>query len=372
MSDDFSNLGLKKGVLDALASLKFTTPTDVQKEIIPLVLSKKNLAFTSQTGSGKTLGFGLGFFSRINLKQNIQVLVLVPTRELCQQVGDELIRFGDIMGFNVGMLFGGHELVGDRRTISRRLHVVVATPGRLIQHINFKTVDVSGVSVLVFDESDQMFDNGFYEDCVYVKSRISSTAQIILSSATITSKVDIFLKTVVKNFSFVEVGALIPPSIAQDAIFCTIPEKKDLLVKFFEGEDFSRAIVFVNTKAKLNAIFDTLNDRGISAAQLSSDLEQKDREKCLRNFKANKFSVLVCTDIASRGLHIENVDIIVNYDVPSRSEFYVHRIGRTGRNGQKGYALTFVCPEDKDAFDVIIGEFNLNIGTVDTNFELVE
>lgn len=372
MTKSFSDLGLKKNVLAALEALDYKVPTEVQRELIPLVLSKQNVVFTAQTGSGKTIAFSAGFFSRINPKQNLQVLIVVPTRELCMQVGAQIKKFGDILGFNVGMLYGGHDLLVDRRTISRRLHVLVATPGRLIQHINFKTIKLSEVKTLIFDESDQMFDAGFYKDCIYIKSRASKTAQIILSSATITSKVDKFLKKEVPKFKFVEVGVLIPPNIIQDVLFCTIAEKKDLIVNFFLGEDFNRAIVFVNTKAKLNAINDVLNDNDIFAAPLSSDLDQKTREKRIRDFKAKRFNVLVCTDIASRGLDIDNVDIVVNYDVPSRSEFYVHRIGRTGRLGKKGYALTFICPEDEEDFGIIENEFKLKTGEVNHDFELID
>lgn len=372
MTDTFANLGLKKEVIEALTTLGYTKPTDVQKEIIPLITQKHNLAFTSQTGSGKTIGFAAGLFGRINPKLNIQILVVVPTRELCMQVGKELKAFGDILGFNVGMFYGGHDLILDRKTLSKRLHVVVATPGRLIQHINFKTLKVGDVSTLIFDESDQMFDTGFYDDCVYIKSRVSKDAQIILASATITNKVEQFLNNIIKDFKFIEVGALIPATIIQDVLFCEIEEKNKLTVEFFAGEEFDRALVFANTKAKLSSIHDALNNNGISASYINSNLNQKDREKRIRDFKAKKFSVLVCTDVAARGLHIEDVDIVLNYDVPPRNELYVHRIGRTGRNDKKGYALTFICPEDEDNFASIERAFKLNVGEVNHYFELIE
>lgn len=372
MIDSFQNLGLKKNVIQTLSALNFTTPTEVQKQIIPLILKKKNLAFTSQTGSGKTVGFTAPLLSRINKKLHIQILILVPTRELCIQVGNEIKRFANHLDFNVGMIYGGRDLIADKRTISRRLHVLVATPGRLIQHVNMKTIKLSGVHTIIFDESDQMFDNGFYDDCQYIKSRVSSTAQVILASATITPKVEIFLKKTIKDFTFIEVGNLIPPSIVQDALFCEISEKNDLLVKFFLGEEFSRAIVFVNTKVKLGSVYDSLLDKGITTSYLSGDLDQKEREKRLRDFKAKKFSVLVCTDVASRGLHIPDVDIVLNYDIPSRNEFYVHRIGRTGRNGKKGYALSFVCPEDEANFVLIQKEYKLHVGLVNSKFELID
>ncbi len=368
--DSFENLGLKKNILSAIETIGLKTPTEVQKKIILPIVEKQNIVFTAPTGSGKTFGFSLGFFNRINTKRGIQLLVVVPTRELCLQVGTEIKKFGEILGFNVGMLFGGHDLNADRRTISRKLQVLVATPGRLIQHINFKTIKLGEVEYIVFDESDQMFDNGFLEDCIYIKSRISSTAQIVLSSATITSKVSQFLKKNVSKFKLVEIGTRIPPSIIQDVLFCSIAEKKELVVNFFTGEEFSRAIVFVNTKAKLNSVVDVLNDAGISARGISSDFDQKTREKAIKEFKQKKFSVLVATDVASRGLDIPDVEIVLNYDVPSRNEFYVHRIGRSGRQGKKGYALTFICPEDEENFISIEDEYKLSVGFVNHNFEL--
>jgi ATP-dependent RNA helicase DeaD len=368
----FAHLGLKKEVAAALTSLGYLQPTDVQEKVLPLITAKKNVVFTSQTGSGKTIAYSVGFFNRLQLKQHLQMLVIVPTRELCMQVGEELKKFGQVLGFNVGMLYGGHDLIVDKKVVSKRLHIIVATPGRLIQHINNKVVRVGDVSFLVFDESDQMFDTGFYDDCEYIRSRVSATAQLVLSSATLTAKVESFVKKNIPDFEFVEVGALIPSSITQDMLLCTIPEKNKLLVDFFLGEEFSRAIVFVNTKSKLSAVYDTLLFHNISANYLSSDLDQKEREKCVRDFRTGKFSVLVCTDVASHGLDIKGVDIVVNYDVPPRSEFYVHRIGRAGRVGAQGYALTFVCPEDEEDFAALRKQFDLLIGLVNHDFELID
>lgn len=367
----FASLGLKKDILSAISSLGFKHPTDVQKEVIPRVLAKEHVVFTSRTGSGKTIGYAAGFFGRIEKKKNLQMLIIVPTRELCLQVGTELKKFGEILDFNVGMLYGGHSMMADKQTLSRRLNIIVATPGRLIEHINAKTLKVGDVSALVFDESDQMFDTGFYSDCIYIKSRVSVNAQIVLSSATITPKVELFLKKYVKHYEFVKVGSLIPSAIIQDVLFCEIKDKNDLLVKFFLGEEFSRALVFVNTKSKVNSVFDTLTAAGISTSYISSDLDQKKREKCISDFKNAKFNVLVSTDVASRGLDIKEVDIVVNYDVPPRTEFYVHRIGRCGRIGERGYALTLVCPEDESDISIIEHEFDIDFGIVNTEFELV-
>jgi len=372
IENSFSNLGLKKDILDMISKIGLTEATEVQKKIIPLSIEGKNIVFTAPTGSGKTFAFSLGVINRINPRQGIQMLVIVPTRELCLQVGEELKKISLEKNLKVGMLYGGHELVADKKILSKKIQILVATPGRLIQHINFKTVKLGSVRYAVFDESDQMFDNGFYDDCIYIKSRISADSQIILSSATISSKVSKFVKKYVEKPIILEIGNKIPSNIIQDVLFCEINEKNDLVIDFFKGEEFDRAIIFVNTKNKLQSITDILNDNGLKTRGISSDFDQKTREKTIRDFKNKKFSILVATDVAARGLDISGVDIVLNYDVPNRSEFYVHRIGRSGRQGVKGYVLTLICPEDEERFIQIEDEYNLKVGFVNKNFELVD
>jgi ATP-dependent RNA helicase DeaD len=368
LKKSFSDLGLKKDILLAIDQLGLKTPTLVQEKIIPLVLQKKDVAFTAQTGSGKTLAFTLGLLSRIQPKQNTQILIITPTRELCLQIGNELEKLGKILGFNTGIFYGGHELSGDRQMLTKKLQVIVATPGRLIQHVNFKTIKIGDVKAIVFDESDQMFDNGFYKDCSYILERASIRAQVILSSATITSKVENFLEEQIPHHELVEIGIQIPPSIKQESIFCTIKEKNDLLLNILKKQEKKSIIIFVNTKVKVNSLYDILSNQKSSkqkslykSEMLSSDSDQKQREKTLNNFKQKKFNILICTDVASRGLHIEDVDIVINYDVPSRNEFYIHRIGRTGRTGKKGRAISFVCPEDEENYQNIEEEYKLDI-----------
>ena len=362
---NFNKLGLKKEILEVLSRLKFTNTLEVQDQIVPLVIKRKNVVFTSRTGSGKPLAYLLGYLGKINKKRNAQMIVVVPTRELCIQVGKEIKTFCDILGINVGMLYGGREIKGDYRTLNKKNQIIVATPGRLILHVNDKKIKVGEVKYLVYDESDQMFDHGFYDDCLYLKERISNDAQIVLSSATITKKVDNFIKEEIVDYELLQIGSLIPENILQEKLYCEKIEKNEILLNLFSKRKFKRAMVFCNTKQKSYNIAQFFQKNKFNAKSLSGDLEHKERQNHLNLFKAGKIKILVATDVASRGLHIETVDIIINYDVPTKEEFYVHRIGRTGRVDKKGYSLTLVCPEDVKRlsdielkYDLIIEEIN--------------
>ncbi|MBN2880771.1 DEAD/DEAH box helicase [Candidatus Woesearchaeota archaeon] len=364
---EFTQLKLKKEIVNVLSRLKYKEAFEVQKRIIPLTMQGKNVVFTAMTGSGKTLAYSLGFLSKINIKQNIQMLILVPTRELCIQVSKELIKICDPLGINVGALYGGRDIKGDYKTLQRKIHIYVGTPGRLVQHINEKNIKVGEVRFLIFDESDQMFDLGFFKDCIYLRRRVSSTAQIILSSATITEKVEQFIKTEIGEHEFVKVGLTIPENIVQEKVYCKISKKNELLLKFFSFRKFKRSIVFCNTKQRVNEVVEFLRNNKISANSLSSTLTQQERLDHLNLFKDGKISILVCTDVAARGIHIEDVSCVVNYDIPTKLEFYVHRIGRTGRKGKKGYALSMICPEDDERFDNIVFDYELNV--IELNLE---
>jgi len=289
------------------------------------------------------------------------MLVLVPTRELCIQVGKEIMGVAEPLGFNVGMLYGGRDIGGDYKTTKKKIHIMVGTPGRLIQHVNEKNIKVGEVKLLVYDESDQMFDNGFAKECAYVKTRVSKNCQIVLSSATITDKVKKFVDNVIVDHEFLEVGMGVPPGIVQEKMFCEIKDKKEELLKFLSKKKFSKAMVFCNKKDRSETVAEFLNENGIFARALNANLEQNERLDRLNLFKDGKIKVLIVTDVAARGLQIEKVDIVVNYDVPTRAEFYVHRIGRSGRRGKKGYAMTMVCPEDDDRFANIEFEYEIDV-----------
>ncbi|MCF7901444.1 DEAD/DEAH box helicase, partial [Candidatus Woesearchaeota archaeon] len=350
-----------KDIVNVLSSLNFVKPLEVQELIVPLALQGKNVVFTSRTGSGKTLAYLLGFLGKINNKAGVQMIVMVPTRELCIQVGKEMKKICDLLNIKIGVLYGGRDMGGDHKTLVRKNQIYVGTPGRLIQHINEKHIRVGDVNYVVYDESDQMFDQGFYDECVYLKSRVCKNAQIILSSATITEKVQEFIQKEIVTFEYLKIGVLIPETITQEIMFCKIQDKNAAVLKLFSKKKFKRAIIFCNTKVRSNGVAKFLDFNKYVCRVLNSDLEQKDRQNYLNLFKESKVKVIIATDVAARGLHIENVDIVVNYDVPTKLEFYVHRIGRTGRGINKGYALTFVCPEDVERFKTIKEMFDLNV-----------
>ena len=367
---DFKGLRLKKEILAVLSRLKLNRSSEVQDKIVPLAMKGKNIVFTSRTGSGKTLAYLLGFLGKINKKQGTQMIVLVPTRELCIQVGKEMKRVCEPLGINVGMLYGGRDVPGDYRTLSKKNQIMVGTPGRLLLHVNEKKLKVGEVRYLVYDESDQMFDQGFYDDCVYMKQRISRDAQIISASATMTDKVNSFIMDEMDDYESLRIGELIPRNIIQEKLYCEKAEKNGVLLNLFSQKNFKlakRGMIFCNTKIKSYDISKFLQDNKFNAKSLNSDLKQRERLNHLNLFKDGKIRILVTTDVAARGLHIENVDIIVNYDVPTNEEFYIHRIGRTGRIDKKGYSLTLICPEDVDRFYNIEFEYNLKVIEINKN-----
>jgi len=357
----FSQLNLKNDIVNVLNSLKIKEAFEVQEKVISLALEGKNIVFTSRTGSGKTLAFTLGFLSKINKKFGVQMLVLVPTRELCIQVGKEISRVCEPLGINVGMLYGGREISSDYKTTSKKNQIIVGTTGRLMDHINMKNIKVGDVKLLVFDESDQMFDDGFFNDCLYIRTRVSNDTQIILSSATITDKVKNFMNEVIVDYELLYVGSQIPKNISQEKVYCSISAKNDVLLKILNQNRVDKVLVFCNTKIKCDSVTQFLSDKNFRAKAINSALAQTERIKHLDLFKSNRLQVLVATDVAARGLHIKNVDLIVNYDVPTRPEFYVHRIGRTGRVDKKGHSITFICSEDEARFNHIENLFMLDV-----------
>lgn len=364
---NFAKLNLKQEILEVLSRLKIKESFEVQDKIVPLALEGKNIVFTSRTGSGKTLAYLLGFLGKINKKQGTQMIVLVPTRELCIQVGKEMKRICDLLSINVGMLYGGRDIPGDYRTLDKKNQIMVGTPGRLLMHINEKRIKVGEVKYLVYDESDQMFDLGFYDKCAYLKQRVSKDAQIILSSATITDKVRNFIEREIIDFELLQIGELIPKNIVQEKLYCEKTEKNEIILKILSQNNFRRAMIFCNTKVKSYNISEFLQKNMLNSKSLNSDLQQSERLNHLNLFKDGKIKILVTTDVAARGLHIENVDMIINYDVPTKEEFYIHRIGRTGRIDQKGYSLTLICPEDINRFADIESKYGLNIIEINKN-----
>lgn len=360
----FTKLGLKKDIVNILQGLGFKEPLSVQKEIIPRIIQGKNIAFTSMTGSGKTLAYSIPYLSKINTKLGVQMIVVIPTRELCIQVGKEIEKICERLNINVGTIYGGRDVKGDYRTTSKKNQIIIGTPGRLIKHINNKNIKVGEVKYIVFDECDQMFAEGFEQDCVYIRKRISKNSQLVLVSATITPKFRDFLKEQIPNHDLVIVGDIIPKDITKEKIFCEKVEKNDIIFKILKKKNPKRTIIFCNTRIKCFNISKFLNDNKYNAKALSGDFEQYERIQHLNMFKSGKVNVLVTTDVAARGLDVNNLDCVIEYDISKRPEFYVHRIGRTGRNEKKGFALSLVCPEDIERIEKIENIFNIKIKEV--------
>jgi ATP-dependent RNA helicase DeaD len=358
---DFGSLGLKKDIVSVLTRQSFIEPTEVQGVIIPAIKTGKNIVFRSRTGSGKTLAYILGHLGKINTKQGVQMLIIVPTQELCIQVGKVLVELCAPLGISTGALYGGRNIAGDYRTLDKKTQIIVGTPGRLLQHVNDKKLRIGDTKYIVFDESDQMFDHGFFRDCVYLRKRISVDAQIILSSATITEQVEKFVIQEIKEHEFFKIGETVPNTITQEKIYCDKLEKNAILLDLLPKKRFRRTIIFCNTKVKSYNIAAFLEKNGFAAKSFNGDLEHVERQEHLNLFKEGKIKVLVTTDVAARGLHIQQVDGVINYDVSTRDEFYIHRIGRTGRAGKNGYALTLICPEDVERFEGIEKVYEISV-----------
>lgn len=367
----FDSLGLKKNIIDVLSKLNYKEPTLVQEKIMPVLVAGGNTVFTSNTGSGKTLAYSAPFLGKINSKFGVQMLVLVPTRELCVQIGKELTKICDRLDISVGVIFGGREIKGDYKTLNKKNQIIVGTPGRLIQNINDKAVIVGDCKYIVFDESDQMFDDGFYKDCAYVLKRVSKTAQIVLASATISDKVRNFMDFEIGNYKLFKIGEEIPKSIVQEKIYCEKDEKNKILLNTLKKHKFNRTMIFCNTKIKVDLISSFLTENKIKASFISGDMIQDNRTNTLNLFREGKIHTLVTTDVTARGLHIKTVDAVINYDVPTKAEFYVHRIGRTGRTGEKGYSLTLICPQDEDRFADIETTYELDVKEIINESEIL-
>ncbi len=375
----FSQLGFKKEVVTALKKIRITQSTEVQETIIPKIKQGSHIVFTSQTGSGKTLCFLLGYLQKINPNIGLQAMIITPTKELAQQVAKDIKKVTDQLGLNVGVLYGGREFKGDSRTVKKKNQIMVATPGRLIDHINKKTLKVGDVKYLVYDESDQMFDNGFASDCAYIKRRSAKDVQIVLSSATITSKVEKFMEERLDGYEFLEIGNRIPKKIIQEKVYCEMDDKEELLIKCvkkLKSEGKKQIIIFTNTKDKCFRINRNLGKHKLHATELHGDFKMQERKNHLNGFTSGRGPILITTNVAARGLHIPKVDAIINYDVSQRPEFYVHRIGRTGRMTAKGtegsgYAITFICKEDIGRFEDIEEIYNAKVTQMDQDFNKI-
>ncbi|GBG97255.1 DEAD/DEAH box helicase [Lactococcus termiticola] len=341
----FSELGLSQGIIDTLTSIGYEKPTPIQEQTIQLALSGRDVLGQAQTGTGKTAAFGLPTIEKIDENnQGIQALVIAPTRELAVQGQEELFRFGKSKGLKVRTVFGGSSIEKQIKAIRSGAHIVVGTPGRLVDLIKRKAIDLSHLTTLILDEADEMLNMGFLDDIEFIISKTPVERQTLLFSATMPDDIKKIGVKFMKNPEHIKIAAkeMTADRIEQFYIKAKEFEKFDFMTRLIDVERPELAIVFGRTKRRVDQITRGLKLRGYRAEGIHGDLDQSKRLAVLRDFKAGHLDILVATDVAARGLDISGVTHVYNYDITQDQESYVHRIGRTGRAGKSGRSFTFV------------------------------
>ena len=342
----FTDLPLSKEVQQAVAAAGYEFPTAIQEQIIPHVLEGRDVMAQSQTGSGKTAAFALPILTQIDTTtQKPHVLVLAPTRELASQVARAFETYASKMPkLSVVAIYGGQDYEIQFRKLRRGVQVVVGTPGRVIDHVNRGTLDLSQVKTLVLDEADEMLNMGFVEDVKFVLDKMPEERQVTLFSATFNSEIQKIAKRYLTDPVQIKIQKknVTADSIRQRAMLVSNREKMDLLVQMLEVEETDGVLVFTRTRESTVFVADELNRAGLSVAALNGDMPQRAREKTIERLKSNKLNIVVATDVAARGLDVQRISHVFNYDFPEGSESYIHRIGRTGRAGRKGEAIIFL------------------------------
>ncbi|MCU6677745.1 MULTISPECIES: DEAD/DEAH family ATP-dependent RNA helicase [Leclercia] len=342
----FADLGLKAPILESLNDLGYEKPSPIQAECIPHLLAGRDVLGMAQTGSGKTAAFSLPLLNNIDPDLRApQILVLAPTRELAVQVAEAMTEFSKHMrGVNVVALYGGQRYDVQLRALRQGPQIVVGTPGRLLDHLKRGTLDLSKLSGLVLDEADEMLRMGFIEDVETIMAQIPEGHQTALFSATMPEAIRRITRRFMKDPQEVRIQSSVTtrPDISQSYWSVYGMRKNEALVRFLEAEDFDAAIIFVRTKNATLEVAEALERSGYNSAALNGDMNQALREQTLERLKDGRLDILIATDVAARGLDVERISLVVNYDIPMDSESYVHRIGRTGRAGRAGRALLFV------------------------------
>lgn len=347
----FHDLGLSQPVLRALDDVGYETPSPIQAQIIPHVLAGTDVVGQAQTGTGKTAAFAMPLLSTLDLKQHLpQVLVLTPTRELAIQVAEAFQRYaGRLRGFHVVPIYGGQDYGIQLRQLRRGVHVVVGTPGRVMDHIRRGTLVLKGITSLVLDEGDEMLRMGFIDDVEWILEQTPAERQISLFSATMPDAIRKIAKKYLRKPEqiTVKVRTTTADTINQRFWMVSGLHKLDALTRILEAEPFDAMLVFVRTRNATVELSEKLEARGYASAPHNGEIPQKKRERTVALLKAGKIDILVATDVAARGLDVERISHVINYDIPYDTEAYVHRIGRTGRAGRSGEAILFVQPRER-------------------------
>ena len=342
----FESLGLSQAMLKALEKKGYGWPTTIQAEAIPHFMEWKDVIAKAPTGTGKTFAFGIPMIEHIDPELlEVQALILAPTRELAIQIGDELRSLLTyFQGIRVAVLYGGASIGPQIKQLEKKPQIVVATPGRLMDHYNRKTVRLDKIQTVVLDEADRMLDMGFFKDVTKIIERIKNRKNLGLFSATISQEV----MTVSWMYQRDEVEITVEPKqedrpdIDQYSLTCTPLEKAETTLRLIKTQGYERIMIFCNTKHMCQRLTDDFQRAGLDCDCIHGDIRQKQRERTMQNFRDGKLAILVATDVASRGIDVDDVDCVINYDIPDENEYYVHRVGRTGRAKRKGIAWSIV------------------------------
>ena len=346
MDITFESLGLSEAMLKALEKKGYGYPTTIQAEAIPQFMQWKDVIAKAPTGTGKTFAFGIPMIEHIDAENDaVQGLILAPTRELAIQIGDELRGLLTYyQNIRVAVLYGGASIGPQIKALERKPQIVVATPGRLMDHYNRKTIRLDKIQTVVLDEADRMLDMGFFKDVTKIIDKVKNRKNLGLFSATISQEV----MTVSWMYQRDEVEITVEPKqedrpdIDQFSLSCTPLEKAETTLRLIKTQGYERIIIFCNTKHMCQRLSDEFQRAGLDCDCIHGDIRQSQREKTMQRYRDGKLAILIATDVASRGIDVDDVDCVINYDVPEENEYYVHRIGRTGRAKRKGVAWSMV------------------------------
>ena len=348
--EEFRELGLGEESLKALEEKGFEEPTEIQRRAIPLLLKKgTEIVGQAQTGTGKTAAFALPILETVNQnEEKVQALILVPTRELASQVSEEINSLRGKRRIDIAAIYGGASMTQQLKKLKRGVEIVVGTPGRILDHIRRGSLDLSSLEFLVLDEADEMLDMGFIDDIEAVLRAVPEEKRMLLFSATMPPAIMKLAEGFMKNPEIIRTQKKDTAALSTDQIYYEVREadKLEALTRIIDREADFYGVVFCRTKLQCDEIGQKLHDRGYDAAALHGDLSQREREQILRKMKEHQISILVATDVAARGLDIQDLTHVINYTLPQDPEIYIHRVGRTGRAGKNGTAITFITPSE--------------------------
>lgn len=357
---NFSELGLSEGILEAIEAMGFTTATPIQKEAIPIIMEGKDLIACAQTGTGKTGAFLIPLLDALSRNQSdkIRAMIIVPTRELAIQIDQQLQGLSYFLGITSLAIYGGNDKEGwdkQKTAITNGADILIATPGRILSHLALGYVDFSSVDCFILDEADRMMDMGFHEDILKISAGIPEAAQKLMFSATMPSNIRKLTEAMLKKPEQINIAVSKPAENILQAAYLVYDKDKIALVKslLVGKDDLKSVIIFLSSKKSASELEDSLRAENMNARAIHSDLDQKEREQVMLDFRNRKTQILVATDIVSRGIDVNEISLVINYEVPKDPEDYIHRIGRTARAEASGVALTFISDKDQYQFERI-------------------